>query len=245
MDEQRLNNIPYIRNLKKRIDVGGKILELVKKHHKHMLLYGKLKYVKPDKKIVEHMMSLIPIEDYDHYLETKSKKPFSKYVLDDIDEYLDVKNSGILIIGYETILNIQRFTVDHKNVATEEEYRRFIGGNLTVAEYFKQLDILGKLWLLGNNIIKLMKKEYPKDYELFSGAGLIDISDFEKYAKKAMKIKKKGTPNKYTFVEAKRMFPQYLKNNIKKFLSPKDFFLNYITGKVKKSLFGQRTRLVV
>ena len=164
MDEKRLNNLQYVRQLQKRIDVGRKILELAKKHHKDILKYGKPKYVAIDKKIVNHMINLIPIEDYDAYLESGSKRPFFQVVLDDVDEYLDFKNAGILMIGYEAILDIQKFTVINKDIATEEEYKEFIGGNRTVSDYFRQMDILGKLWILGDNIIKLMKKEYPKDY---------------------------------------------------------------------------------
>jgi hypothetical protein len=244
MDEKRLNNLPYVRQLQKRINVGRKILELAKKHHKDILMYGRPKYVAPNKKIVEHMIGIIPLEDYDAYLESGTKRPFFQVVLDDVDEYLDVKNSGILMIGYEAILDIQKFTVINKDMTTEEEYREFIGGSRTVSDYFKQLDMLGKLWTLGNNIIKLMKKEYPKDYASFSGAGLFDISDFERYAKAIMNTKKKGTGRKYTFAEARALYPKYIQRNIKKMISPKDYFFNYITITVKKSLFGQRTRLV-
>ena len=245
MDEKRLNNLPYVRQLQKRIDVGRKILELAKKHHKDILMYGRPKYVALDKKIVEHMVNLIPLEDYDAYLETNTKRPFFQVVLDDVDEYLDFKNAGILMIGFEAILDIQKFTVINKDIATEEEYREFIGGNRTVSDYFRQMDILGKLWTLGNNIIKLMKKEYPKDYASFSGAGLFDIADFERYVKVMMNTKKKGTGRKYTFAEARALYPKYLQRNIKKMISPKDYFFNYITIRIKKSLFGQRTRLVV
>lgn len=245
MDEQRLNNIPYIRNLKKRIDVGAKILELVKKHHKDILLYGKLKYVSPDKKIVERMMNLIPIEDYEAYLKFPDPKPqFFKAVLDGAKRYLNTKNIGILKVGVETIEDILKFARKYPDIAAEDEYKNLIGGSLK-SGYIRQLDILGKLWLLGNNIIKLMKKEYPKNYELFSGAGLIDVSDFEKYAKRMMKFKKKGTTDNYTFAEAKQMFPLYLKNNLKRIISPTEFFLNSITVRVMKTLFGQIKRLVV
>lgn len=245
MDEKRLNNLPYVRQLQKRIDVGRKILELAKKHHKDILMYSRPKYVVPNKKIVEHMVNLIPLEDYDAYLEAGIKRPFSRVVIDDVDEYLDFKNSGILMLGFDTILDIQKFTIVNKDITTEEEYKKFIGGNTTVSDYFRQLDILGKLWTLGNDIIKLMKKEYPKDYASFSGAGLFDIADFERYAKRMMKIKKKGTGRKYTFAEARALYPKYIQRNIKKMISPKDYFFNYITIRVKKSLFGQRTRLVV
>ena len=58
MDQKKLDNLPYIRSLTKRVDVGQKVLNLAKKHHKFILLYDKTPYVAPDKKIVENNIKI-------------------------------------------------------------------------------------------------------------------------------------------------------------------------------------------
>lgn len=239
MDQKKLDNLPYIRSLTKRVDVGHKLLNLAKKRHKFILLYDKTPYVKPDKKIVDKMMSMIPIEDYDDYLKSGSKQRFHQVVLNSPENYLTLKDAGLLMLGYELILAIRRFTTEHPDIK-EKQYQEFIGGNAqTVAAYYKEMDILGKLYILGCNILKLMKKEYPKQYQLFTGSGIVDISDFERYIQMRQR-RKKGL----SFNEAKKGFEGYLQKKLKEILTPKQFFLVYIANNVKKSIFGQRMRLI-
>jgi hypothetical protein len=234
MDEKRFSQNAILRDIEKQHATGVKILELMKKHHTGILLHNQFIYKKPDKRITEKMIQKIPFEDYESISE-KSRTPLNRLIIQAPTEFLNSKDAALLRLGYLMVLRTVEFTTQ-KPPITKEQYLEFVGGS--TSDYIKQMYIAGSFLDLGEKILTLMKKTYPKQYGDYQGSGLFDIADMERYIKK--RAKQAGVP----FNLAKKQFFNNVKRNIPSYLTPKQFFMWRLAAIAKDILFQQRERFL-